>query len=307
MKWLPAMAVAAILALLPATALAQRANGGDDNDVLIRINGPVNVARGDTANTVVVVSDDAVIDGTVLNNLVVINGTATVNGTVDENVVVLKGTLNLGPTAHVVKDVTLFRGDLNRDPGAVVDGTVRHRNSLGLGAKFLWLLRLSMTVLVLVCGVLFAAVGGRQLAGSVRMMTGRTGQSVLTAVIVWVVLPIIAILAFITVIGIPLGLSVFIFLMPALWFVGYLVAGTVIGALILRATGRPDEGDHPYLAAVAGLIVLQIVTFLPFIGGLVLALAGVLGAGALIYRSWSVLRGEAGQAPPPPPMMPATP
>jgi hypothetical protein len=38
-----------------------------------------------------------------------------------------------------------------------------------------------------------------------------------------------------------------------------------------------------------------------------LTVDGELGAGALIYRSWSVLRGEAGQAPPPPPMMPATP
>jgi hypothetical protein len=41
-----------------------------------------------------------------------------------------------------------------------------------------------------------------------------------------------------------------------------------------------------------GLIVIQLVGFVPLLGGLVVLIAAALGAGALVYRVWTGLRGS---------------
>ena len=56
-----------------------------------------------------------------------------------------------------------------------------------------------------------------------------------------------------TVIGLPLALSTLFFVWPALAFIGYLVAAIWIGEWLLRAAGRRQRAERPYLAAVVGL------------------------------------------------------
>jgi hypothetical protein len=82
-------------------------------------------------------------------------------------------------------------------------------------------------------------------------------NTILGVVFVWVALPIIAALAIVTLIGLPLGLGVLIFLLPALWFLGLIVAGTRLGLAIVKVSGR-ESGEHPYLASFVGLLILQL-------------------------------------------------
>jgi hypothetical protein len=80
-------------------------------------------------------------------------------------------------------------------------------------------------------------------------------------------------------------------LMAVLWFLGYLTAGTRLGTAIFSWANRSDERDHPYLAAVTGLIILQIIGFIPFVGGVVTFVAGIVGGGALVLLAWRGWRG----------------
>jgi hypothetical protein len=165
---------------------------------------------------------------------------------------------------------------------------------------FSFLFWLSFTIVILVAGILFAVFGARQLVGAAAMLTGRPGPSVVTALVVWVGLPILAVLAFFTVIGIPLGIVTLVFLMPVLWFLGYLVAGTRLGLAIVRTPDPIVARGRLVLAAVAGLLIFQVVGLVPFIGGLIVFLAGWVGSGALIYlgyRGWTDRR-PAGAVPP---------
>jgi hypothetical protein len=78
-------------------------------------------------------------------------------------------------------------------------------------------------------------------------------------------------------------------LLPALWFIGYLVAGAAVGTLIVKTHG--GRNDHPYLAVLVGVLIFQVIALVPFVGGTVAFFAGLIGAGALVYRAWATFRG----------------
>lgn len=287
-------AVLAVLALvlLPAAAVAAEPGSEDVTDVLMRTNGPVHVVAGDTAHTVVVISDNATIDGTVTEQLVVIGGDATVTGTVRGSVVVVNGTLTLAGTSVVDHDARIIHGTLVREAGATVNGTVHEQGWVVISAGFIALFWIAITVVVVVAGLLFAAAGGKQLTGAAGLITGKPGETVLMALIIGVALPVAAVLAFVSVVGIPLGIGILFFLTPAVWFLGYLTTGAALGGTMLRAKWMAgEEGKHPYLAVTLGVLTLQIVGFVPWIGGLAVFTAGAVGAGALVYRVWQQLHG----------------
>jgi hypothetical protein len=295
MRWrLLLISITAALALVPAVALA--ANPTTDDDVLVRVNGPLNLGPNDRVGTAVVVDDNATIAGSVAHALVIVDGDATVSGTVEGDVVVVRGTLTLQPTARVAGDVTLVRSDLNRQQGATVGGDVTNRTFDWSGWDFFLLsiyLWISLTIIIVIAGLIFAAVGGRQLTGSGNLITNQLGGTIVAAIIAGILIPILAVIAMLTILGIPLGLALLIFLIPGLWFFGYLVAGTKLGAVILRQ----QQSAHPYLAALLGLILLQVIGLIPFIGGLIDFIAGFLGTGALVLYAWNAWRGPGTAAP----------
>jgi hypothetical protein len=305
-KRIAVLMAAALLALLPGAAMA---DNGDRGDFLLKVRGDVVVASGQSAGTVVVIDGNLLVEGTVRDTVVVISGTATIAGRVEDNVVVISGDLVLRSSADV-KDVTLINSDLERASGATVRGEVRERDRLvwGLGAVFSIVLWLGMTIGVIAGGLVFAAVGGRQLGVAARSLTGRVPASILAALGLWIALPILAALVFATVVGIPLAIGILVFLLPALWFLGYLAAGTRLGLALTGRMGR-ETGLHPYSAAFLGLLILQLVFLVPGLGFLIVALAGLWGGGALVLMAWDAARSRGDGAPaataPPPEATPA--
>ena len=274
------------LALLPVAASAQDSHNGG---FVLRTNGPYTLAPGDSIDSVVVVKGDAFIGGTVNDSLVVINGKADIAGHVEGHVVIVKGDVTLEGGSFVSR-VTIINGSVRRESGAVVEHGI-NRHGLGfIPALFFWLFWLGMTVAVVVAGLVFAAVGGRQLYRVTEVLTGGLAYSILGAVVLWIGVPALAVLAFFTVVGIPFGLALLLVVLPALWLLGYLVVGTRLGrALLELGRGRPQPRDHPYIAALLGLTVLQIIVLVPFLGWAIGAIAGIWGSGALTvagFRAW---------------------
>lgn len=290
MKRLLVGALSALLfALVPAAA---QADDGDNRGFVMRVNGDVRIGSGETIGSVLVIDGNAFVEGTVEDALVVIDGTATVNGRVDGDITVISGDLDLRSGA-TVKNVNLIRSDMTRASGATITGDLNERDELffrGFPAVFGILFWVAMTIAVLVAGLLFAAIGGRQLRASSEALTREIGYSILGAVVVWVGVPILAVIIMFTLIGIPLGIGLLLFLLPALWFLGYITAGARLGLAITGRMGRA-AGDHPYAAVALGLLVLQLVGLIPALGWLVVAVAGLWGAGALALVAFRAARG----------------
>jgi hypothetical protein len=93
------------------------------------------------------------------------------------------------------------------------------------------------------------------------------------------------------VIGIPLGFAILFLVIPTLTVLGYLVTSTALGRLVMRRRRTPPDalgvvGEPLYAEVTSGVLMLQIIGFIPGLGGLVIILAGLLGAGALLYYAW---------------------
>jgi hypothetical protein len=249
-------------------------------DVLLRVNGPIQVPPAEEAATIWVINGEAVVEGHVREQVVVINGTARVSGTVDGSVVVVGGHLDLLAGARVGEDVVLFRSTVVREPGATVTGEMVSRTGFSFSERFLWWFWSAMTLVMVVAALLYVALAERQLREAGELIARRPGGTAAATLAVWLGLPLTALLAAVTVIGIPLAAAVMFFLLPALAFLGYLVSGACLGRVM---TG---ESASPYLAAAAGVLVLQVLGFVPVIGGLVATIAGMAGAGALVLRLW---------------------
>ena len=147
--------------------------------------------------------------------------------------------------------------------------------------------------------------GDRQLNEAARVMTGEPSNSFIGGVFLWIVLPIIAVLAMLTLIGLPLGLGLLLMVLPAMWFFGYIVAGARLGTLILH---RDDAAQRRPLAATAlGLVLLQLSLIIPVVGGLIVMLAGAWGAGTLTYMAYRAAGGKGFSPEAPQPPLPSTP
>ena len=92
-------------------------------------------------------------------------------------------------------------------------------------------------------------------------------------------LPILGIIALVTLVGIPLGLGVLAAL-GLIYALGYAATAWIVGRRIVR------EPTAWILAFLAGWGILRVLALVPVLGGLVGWAAAVLGLGALIVAIW---------------------
>ena len=291
-----------LLALLVPSAVSA-GHSGPTSGMIVRVDGDVVVGANENVGAIVVVDGNVELAGTA-EVVVVINGTATLSGAHVHDLVVISGTANLEAGTIIYDDVRLIDSDLNRDAEATVRGSIRRDASFGfrfgvaLGVISV-VAYASVALAALLAGLGAAAVASRQLRGAADALRREVGPMLLATLVLWVALPVAAVLAFVSVVGIATGIGIVLFVAPALWFIGYLVAGLAIGDGILGATGR-EQGGRPYAAVTLGLVILLVLGFVPALGAIVTSIAGIVGAGAIALVTWRSLRGSGAQTAPSP-------
>ena len=296
------LAFIALFMLLPASLAAQVSTDNDSDSFILQINQPASVESGQMIDGIVVFDDDIVVDGQVTDFLLVVNGTATVNGSVTGDIVVVEGALDLSETA-TVDNVTLVRSDMTRADGAMVTGEVSERSeyfSFGWGfTVFSILFWLGATIAMLLLTLLVVALMGRNLTRATETLAARPLESGITGLLAWLALPLLTLIAFITIIGIPVGFGMLFLVLPLLALVGYVVTASWLGN---RVTMTFNVHVGRFLAVVIGAVILQVLGLIPWVGGIVVFLATIGGTGALLYMVYRSRR-EAGrvQATPVPP------
>jgi hypothetical protein len=132
-----------------------------------------------------------------------------------------------------------------------------------------------------------ATFAARQVRAVEALISRQPGQVLVAGIAGAVVLPVVAVLLVMTVIGAPIGLALLLVVLPAIAFLAWLVAAIWIGDwIVARLRGAP-EPDRPYRAALLGVFVLAAAGLVPF----VTAIATLFGFGALLVAGWRVLRG----------------
>jgi len=288
-----AASVAILLTLFVPTALAAGpdvATGG----VIISVDGSVDVPAGGHHDAVVVINGVARISGDV-ETVVVAGGAATLTGATVRSLLVIDGSADLQAGTTVLRDVSTIGGSVTRQPGAVVEGSVRALDT-DLAAFALLLIPLFILLFIgfglaaIAAALLVAAFGSRQVRNLESLISAQPGQVLVAGILGAVVLPILSILLVMTVVGAPIGLGMLLVVLPLIAFLGWVIAAIWVGDwLIGRMRGAPEPG-RPYLAAVVGVIALSVAGMLPFVSGL----ATLFGFGALLLTAWRMLRPGAG-------------
>lgn len=277
-------AFSSLAALLATLALAVPATAGaastarDDEDPVVVIVGDVSVPRGETVGSVILASGDARIAGEVDGDVIVFSGDLLLSGRVDGSVFVADGETRLLPSAEVTGDVEYGdeRPEISLD--ARVHGDVTEQDFPDLGGALPWIgwfaLWLAITLSTWVLGALLLLIAPRAADALEARSREKIGPVIAIGIAIFLVLPIVAFLAAITVLGLPLAVAIGLAMLP-LWAVAYVVSAYALGRRVL---GPPR---HRMLSFLAGLAILRLLAFVPILGWLVGLAAVIFGLGLI--------------------------
>jgi Polymer-forming cytoskeletal len=271
-----AVAVAALLFLCVA---AGRASADDK----IVITGGAVVPAGQTAGDVVALDGPVRIAGHATGDVVAVSGPVRITGRVDGDVAAVSDRAFLAPTARVGGD--LLYGDERPvvAQGARVDGSIQDEDwadtlsspGWGFAGPLVWWLAVSVSTLLV--GVLLLLLAPRMLAAAERSARGHLWPAIGWGVLVAIALPIVAILALVTLVGIPFGVALLLALVPVM-LVAYVTSAWMLGRRIAK--------ERTWLALLAGWGVLRVLALIPVAGFLVGLVATVIGLGSLVVALW---------------------
>lgn len=289
----------------------------------LRVDGPVGRSVRAVAGTLVLVSrvgNDAVLSGgnvtvepsaRIGRDLVIGAGNATVFGTVGRNLMVGSGDVSIGGLIRGDAEVRASRVVLLRtariagtlrysadqpmeiQPGAqVTGGTVRialpSRPAVAPASPRFWLgEHLAELLALLAVGLIVFGVAPRAASAVVRQIRERFGRSFLIGLLLLAAVPVAALLALFTIIGIPLSVTAMLLYVATLYVSQVFVAAWVGHVILSRARHRAGPPLSSMWAVVVGAIVLILLFAIPYAGWTLRMVAVLVGFGALWFTVWS--------------------
>lgn len=247
------------------------------------LSGTALVPKGVTVGEVVVVHGRAQIAGAVHGDVVVLDGPVTVMGAyITGSVVTLNGPIRITGAAQIGGDV-LGADTVRVEAGAKIGGDVREQVGFTLQGQLAALGALvgaiAMAFSVLLLGgilLLIAPRGGERVAAAIKTAPfASAGWGLLLAIVV----PVAAVAAVASVVGLPLGLTL---LLALSFFVLLGLTWTAWG--IGRAIVRPPRSRG--YAFLVGWAIVAILGLVPLLNLAVWGLGSIFGVGAMLVAAW---------------------
>jgi cytoskeletal protein CcmA (bactofilin family) len=277
------------------------------------VNGDVNVATGSlriagsVAGSVSAGAGNVVVEpsGTVGGDFSVGAGNVQIAGTINGDATIGADRIDLRQGSVIVGGLT-YDGQLTRHPAATVQGPVVLDETLGGGPSPIswrettwqypsWLDTVYGFFANLILGAILLLVFpgfSRRVADRVRESPGRSGA---IGFLLLIGVPIALVLIAITIIGIPLAIIGIFVYMFAVW-VGLVYGEYAVGHWILS---RSYDEVNRWYALLLGLLLFALLGLIPFIGGLFVFVALLLGLGALGSAMRGAYRDRRGPEPSP--------
>lgn len=224
-------------------------------------------------------------EGTTIDEAIVLRGSADIAGHVVDNVIVVAGNVNLGPRALIGGDVVCLGGKITSSNDALVIGTkVEIGGQIGwkslpfisIGKLFLWSFLYKVIVSVIMLGLAAAIVliWPNQVFITAEEAAGDLVKSSLAGILTLAIgIPLV--IGFgVTLFGLPVSAALCIFLLVVHWF-GVAAVAYLVGNKILKDLSPPA-------AVLVGFLLLKIIYFVPFLGGMLYFICVLPGVGSVI-------------------------
>jgi cytoskeletal protein CcmA (bactofilin family) len=274
---------AAVAALLAFLLIAESASAATDHVV---ITGGAVIPAGQTAGDVVVIDGGVRIDGHATGDVVSVSGPIRIAGRVDGDVFAVSDRAFLAPTARVAGDLRYGDEPPVLAPGARVAGKISKEDWADAGKGWGWVSALAwwlaVSVSTLIVGALLVWLAPRALDAAERAVREHLGATIGLGVAIAIGVPLLAILAIVTLVGIPFGIALLLAAIPVL-LVAYTTSAWIVGRRILRDRSA-------WVALLAGWGILRLLALIPVAGALVGLAATVVGLGALTVALWHARR-----------------
>jgi len=297
MKVLSVLRHAAVWILLTSAPALAFPPVGDPNEPLAQ---DIHLTVGDeTERDLASVGGHIVVDGVAGGHVIAIGGSVTVNGTVEADVVSIGATVQLGPRSVVKGGLLCLGASLKKEHGAQVLGETVYLSSPNEVVSRLarelsifslrreWSpLAIGIRLVILFTWFLIATVILLAFPGQVKTAAEETSRHFLKFGLIgllWsaalVVTAILLVFLSLVIIGIPLLLLLFFFAILIKLF-GNVSIYYLCGTRFLSAVGY--RGGPNILPVLTGLVLLGVIQFIPYVGGLVWMLLSLVGMGAAL-------------------------
>lgn len=235
------------------------------------------------------------ISGSVGRDLVLEAKRASVAGAVGNDALLRARSLRFGPLA-VGRDLvykTPARFDLPAEvvargkaiweelPAAKSPAQSSALRGIGLFFRWIWFLG------ALVVGLILIAISRKQSTATSDTIKTNFWQCLGLGALWLILVPVATTIAGLTLVGLPL--AVFgAFAYAAVLYLGVIFFGLLLGRMILARFKKPDVS--PYLAYLTGIVIVFLLTSIPFLGFAVGLFAAVAGGGAIVLSRFSFLK-----------------
>lgn len=318
---LPALAAAATLRMDENVPQTESLSGnlylvGSAPVVAGTVVGDAMVAGGNVVVTGYIQEDATLTGGTVtLNGHVggdvrVFGGQVFVDGTVDGELFVLGGNVEIGSRAIVKGESMINGGEVEVNPSAqllgvqkissgkdksMVDPKIQETENWmqQFATSAFWVAFLFHLVALLVVGALIFGIFPEFSQRSVNEIAikGNFWKSLGLGALMLFTLPVAILFCLLSGVGIFLGFILFILYIGAI-LISMVFAGVLLGGLLYHWLAKPKKFQLSWLWVMIGIVALQILNFIPFIGwamGFVLLL---LAMGALTRVKWQIMKNK---------------
>ena len=225
------------------------------------------------------------IDGTVGAGARVAAGEIVVRGTVNGDANFIADRVELAPGARITGDLDYrARTPLGPEAAAQVEGAVRYEEPVedpddGGGGGFGVVLWFWQVLAALLTGIVVVAALRGVVERLVASIAEETTLGALLGFTAFLLVPVAAVIAMVTLIGMPIGLAAALLFALAL-YAAKLPIAVWVGGRLLGLAGRP--GASPYAAMAVGIVLLYLLFAIPFVGWLFWLAATWLGLGAMV-------------------------
>ena len=259
------------------------------------ITGGAVVPAGQTAGDVVVIDGPVNIAGRATGDVVSISGPVRVAGRIDGDLITVSDRASLASSARVGGDLRYGDERPVLARGARVDGEISKENwddaATGWGWVSLVGWWLAVSVSTLIVGALLVWLAPGALLAAERAVREHLGASIGWGVAIAIGVPLLAILALVTLVGIPFGIALLLAAIPVL-LVAYATSAWLVGRRLLRS-----RSGGSWASLLVGWGILRLAAIVPVLGGLVGLAATVMGLGALAVALWHARRPATPDAP----------
>lgn len=223
-----------------------------------------------------------------VENVIVLGDNATINGEVRVAVVVINGNLQINKTANIKGPVLVIGGQINQEIGAKVTEPIislnlndQTKNSFILGGLLFlasWITRLALSILLVLITVIAGIATKHKFNSLPERLTMKPGRMIITGFISSLALFAISVLLTILIIGIPIVIIILIGVIISL------IAGLIFLSGQLGSQLKLFEGKPKWLVLLAGSSFIVAAINFPLFGGIILLIISWFSLGLTV--SW---------------------